>query len=314
MRKIIGVFFLCGMLSACSDKTFPPINSSTDFVASLNTLEPSIQFISNNLELIETWELYKPYTGFTHVSDDYIFLYGYTLEEAELFQISTGKLIATYPVHEGATFAYAVEETVYVANGKENTVTSYDVKGNEIAKADTGRYPMSMIADHNNLYVVNFKDTILSVYNINDLKLVSTWEIPTSSHGLHLVDNELWIGGHGAGSEANKVISKYNIQSGELQGEMEAPMMPIDFADAPDGFVYTVSHGNNYVYKFTKGGELVSSIKVGANPFSITTFGESLVVAGYDDHQVYFLQNGEVIKKVPVGKGPFQLIKREASK
>ena len=150
-----------------------------------------------------------------NVSDDYIFLYGYTLEEAELLQISTGKLIATYPVHEGATFAYAVKETIYVANGKENTVTSYDVKGNEIAKADTGRYPMSMIADHNNLYVINFKDTILSVYNINDLKLVTTWEIPTSSHGLHLVDNELWVGGHGAGSQANKVISKYNIQSGE---------------------------------------------------------------------------------------------------
>ena len=97
----------------------------------------------------------------------------------------------------------------------------------------------SMIADHNNLYVINFKDTILSVYNINDLKLVTTWEIPTSSHGLHLVDNELWVGGHGAGSQANKVISKYNIQSGELQGEMEAPMMPIDFADASDGLQLT---------------------------------------------------------------------------
>ncbi|MEI4770378.1 hypothetical protein WAX74_12100 [Psychrobacillus sp. FJAT-51614] len=314
MRKIVGLLFLCGVMGACSDKTFPPIDSSTDFVASLNTLEPSINFISENLESLETWELDKAYTGFELVSDDYIFLYGYTLEEAELFQISTGKLIATYPVHEGVTFAYAVDETIFVANGKENTVTSFDQQGNRIAKADAGRYPMSMIADNKNLYVINFKDTLLSVYNLNDLKLVSNWDIPKSSHGIHLNDNELWIGGHGEGSQANKVISKYNIQSGELQGEMEAPMMPIDFVEASNGFIYTVSHGNNYVYKFTKEGELVSSIKVGANPFSITTFDESLVVAGYDDHQIHFLQNGEVIKKVPVGKGPFQLITREASK
>src|SRR4051812_27734935 len=57
MRKIVGLLFLCGMLGACSDKTFPPIDSSTDFVASLNTLVPSINFISENLETIETWKL-----------------------------------------------------------------------------------------------------------------------------------------------------------------------------------------------------------------------------------------------------------------
>lgn len=312
MRKLLTLLILSGILAACTETSFDSIDPSTDFVASLNTLEPSIDFISTKYKVLETWNLEKAYTGFTLVSDDYIFLYGYLLEEAELFQLSTGKKVASYPVQKGITYAYAVEDTIYVANGKDNTVILFDLQGKKLAEAVAGRYPMSMIADEEFLYVVNFKDTILSVYSLRDLKLKATWEIPTSSHGLYINENELWIGGHGAGSEANKVIRRYNLQSGELQGEIIAPTMPIDFVATSNGNIFTVSHGNNYVYNFTKEGELISSIKVGANPFSITTFNESIIVAGYDDQQVYFLQNGKIIEKVQVGKGPFQLITREA--
>ncbi|WP_391203711.1 YncE family protein [Psychrobacillus sp. L4] len=314
MRKILCLLFLCGILVGCSDTSFNPINSSTDFVASLNTIEPSIDFISNKHKIIQTWKLEAAYTGFTLVSKDYIFLYGYSLNEAVLIQLSTGKKVATYSIHEGSSFAYAVGDSIYVANGKENTVTLLDLKGKEVEKAEAGRYPMSMIADEKYLYVINFKDTFLSVFTLKDLQLVTTWDIPTSSHGLYMNGNELWIGGHGAGSQPNKVIRKYNLQSGQLQGEIEASMMPIGFAQASNGQIYVVSHGSNYVREFTKEGDLMSSIKVGANPFSINTFDDTVVVAGYDDHDVYFLQNGKIINKVSVGKGPFQLITREASK
>ncbi|TQR19038.1 hypothetical protein [Psychrobacillus vulpis] len=314
MRKILDLLFLSWILVACSDNSYNSIDSSTDFVASLNTLDSSIDFISKDQEVIETWKLDAAYTGFTLVLNDYIFLYGYSLDRAELIQLSTGKKITSFPVHEGTTFAYAVEDTIYVANGKENTVTSFDIKGNEIAKADAGRYPMSMIADEQYLYVVNFKDTLMSVFSLGDLKLDRTWNIPTSSHGLYLNGDELWLGGHGAGSQPNKVIRKYNLVSGELQGEIEAPMMPIDFTDTSDGNIFTVSHGSNNVSEFSKDGELLSSIKVGANPFSIKAFEDCIVVAGYDDHQVYFLQNGKIIEKLKVGKGPFQLVTREVSK
>lgn len=314
MRKILGLLFLCGILVACSDSTLPSIDSSTDFVASLNTIEPSIDFISKKHEVFKSWKLNAAYTGFTLVSKDYIFLYGYSLNEAVLIQLSTGKKVETYAVSEGTSNAYAVGDTIYVANGKENTVTLFDLYGKEIAKAETGKYPMSMIADEKYLYVVNFKDTFLSVFTLKDLQLVKTWDIPNSSHGLYMNGDELWIGGHGAGSQPNKGIRKYNIQSGLLQGDIEAPMMPIGFAQTSNGHVYVVSHGNNYVREFTKEGELVSSNKVGANPFSINTFDDAVVVAGYDDHEVYFLRDGKIINKVQVGKGPFQLITREASK
>ncbi|WP_391117169.1 hypothetical protein [Psychrobacillus sp. L3] len=314
MRKILCLLFLCGILVACSDTTFNPIDSSTDFVASLNTIEPSIDFISDKQKVIQTWKLEAAYTGFTLVSKDYIFLYGYTLNEAVLIQLSTGKKVATYSIHKGTSYAYAVGNSIYVANGKENTVTLLDLKGKEVEKAESGRYPMSMIADEKYLYVVNFKDTFLSVFNLKDLQQVTSWDIPTSSHGLYMNDKELWVGGHGAGSQPNKVIRKYNLQSGKLQGEIEAPMMPIGFAQASNGQIYVVSHGSNYVREFTKEGDLISSIKVGANPFSINSFNDTIVVAGYDDHEVYFLQNGKLINKVSVGKGPFQLITREASK
>lgn len=312
LRKILGLLFLCWILTACSDTSFHPIDSSTGFVASLNILEPSIDFISNEEKIIETWKLDAPYTGFTLVSNDYVFLYGYSLDEAILVQLSTGKKIEVFPVRNGTTYAYAAGQIIYVSNGKDNTVTAFDNHGKEITKVEAGRYPMSMIADEQYLYVVNFKDTFLSVFSLGDLQLIGKWDIPTSSHGLYLNGDELWLGGHGAGSEANKTIRKYSLQSGELLGEIEAPMMPIGFTETSDGHIYTVSHGTNDVYEFTKEGNPITSIKVGANPFSIATLDDSIVVAGYDDHQIYFLQNGRIIKKLQVGKGPFQLITREA--
>ena len=241
---------------------------------------------------METWQLDASYTGFTLVSDDLLLLYGFTLKEAVLIELSTGKQLATLDVQEGTTFAYAYEENIYIANGKENTVSLFNKKGELLAQAATGNYPMSMIAHDGNLYVVNFKDEILSVFSL-DLTEKTKWDIPNSSHGLLVNGNELWLGGHGAGSSPNRVIKRYNMETGELLGEIEAPMMPINMTKAANGHIFAVSHGSSTVYEISEKGEVLASFKAGANPFAIATFGDSIVLAGYDDHQLYFIQSGK---------------------
>lgn len=309
MKKLYILLLLC-IIGGCSEGSFPAIPSDTDFVASLNTLGGSIDFISKDAEILETWELEEAYTGFTLVTDDLLLVYGYGVEKAALIELSTGKQIASIAVGEGTTYAYVYEEKIYIANGQSNTVTLYNTKGKKLQTSSTGNYPMAMISDGSNIFVVNFKDEFLSVLTM-DLEQVDEWGIPTSSHGLLIQDNELWLGGHGAGSSPNRTIKRINIKTGELIGEIEAPLMPINMARAPNRHIFSVSHGSSMVYEISETGEVLNSMKAGANPFWISSFGDSMVLAGYDDHQLYFIQSDEIIKEIQVGKGPFQLIVRE---
>jgi len=51
---------------------------------------------------------------------------------------------------------------------------------------------------------------------------------------------------------------------------------------------------------------------VGANPFSVAAFKDMIIVAGFDDNQIYFLEeDGKVLHKNPTKSGPFQLLVRE---
>ena len=127
--------------------------------------------------------------------------------------------------------------------------------------------------------------------------------------------DEIWLGGHGAGSSPNRVIKQIMIeQLVNWLGEIEAPVMPIMMTADANGSYLCVSHGSSTLYEISETGEVLTSIKAGANPFSVAIFGESAALAGYEDHQVYFIESGKITDKVPVGKGPFQLIVREASK
>ena len=309
MKKLYILLLLC-FIGGCSEASFPAIPSDTDFVASLNILGGSIDFISEEAEILESWELEEAYTGFALVTDDLLLVYGYTVEKAKLIELSTGKQIASIDVGEGTTNAYVYEEKIYIANGQDNTISLYNIEGKKLQTNSTGNYPMAMISDGNHIFVVNFKDEVLSVLSMN-LAQVDEWMIPTSSHGLFIQNNELWLGGHGAGSSPNRSIKRINIKTGELIGEIEAPLMPINMARAANGHIFTVSHGSSTVYEISETGEALNSLKAGANPFWISSFKDSMVLAGYDDHQIYFMQSGEITKQIQVGKGPFQLIVRE---
>ena len=309
MKKLYVLLLLC-FIGGCSETSFPAIPSDTDFVASLNTLGGSIDFISSEAELMESWELEEAYTGFALVTDDLLLAYGYTVEKAVLIELSTGKQVATIDVGEGTTNAFIYGGKIYIANALDNTVSLYNKEGKNLHTQSTGNYPMAMASDGNHVFVVNFKDDFLSVLSM-ELEQIDEWEIPTSSHGLFIQDKELWIGGHGAGSSPNRSIKRMNIQTGELIGEIEAPLMPINMARAADGHIFTVSHGSSTVYEISETGEVLNSIKAGANPFWISSFGDSMVLASYDDDQLYFIESDEIIKKLQVGEGPFQLIVRE---
>ncbi len=199
----------------------------------------------------------------------------------------------------GTTNVYYSEndKQFFITNSTTNTVTSFDEKGNELASQQLGNYPMSMVAFKEKLYIINFKDTKLSILNVKNLKVEQEWVIPKSAHGLAIIEetNELWVGGHGDGSKPNSSVKRYALATGELQGEIEMPLMPVGLTKTKDS-VLVISHGHNELYVADFNGKVKWQLEVGANPFVVDQFKNYIVVAGYDDHTLYFIKDGHVEK------------------
>ncbi|MGE6515122.1 YncE family protein [Lysinibacillus sphaericus] len=301
-------------LAGCSEKSFEPIERERNFIASLNIQEPSLDFIDEHGNVIATWSFDKAYSGALLLGDDRVLLYGHQLDKIDVYTLSTGKKLYSKKVNIGTTSVYYAKNVnqFFIANSKMNTVTSFDEEGNELASQQLGNYPMSMASYKDQLYVINYKDTKLSVLAIEDLSVKQEWPIEKSSHGIAILEetNELWIGGHGEGSKPNSSVKRYDLTTGAVRGVIEMPLMPVGLTKTEDN-VLVVSHGHNELYVTDFHGNVEWHQEVGANPFVVNQFNDYIVVAGYDDHTLYFIKEGQVQKTVDVGKGAFQLLVRE---
>lgn len=313
-RKIWTLFILIFtmILGGCGEATYPGISSEKEFVASVNIQAPSISFIDEKGKIFTTWELEEGYTGATLINHQYILLYGYQLKNADVYNLTTGKLEYTLDTGVGITNAIYDEnqKKIYLANGKTNRVIVYEEKGKLLKTQKVGNYPMSMMIRDKQLYVINYKDTHLSVLQANTLKPIKEWTIEKSANGMVVVKNkQLWIGGHGEGIKPNSSVDIYDIKTGKRISQINLSMMPVGFAKSKDR-IYVISHGDSTLSEVSFDGKIMRKLEIGANPFTVNIFKEYVVVAGYDDHHTYFLQNGKIVKTINVGKGPFQLLVR----
>lgn len=315
--KLLKALFLVGCLFAlagCNDETFDAIDEQQSFLASVNILEPSITFYNEGYELLTTWHLEKAYTGAILVETNAVLLYGNQLSEAELYELSTGKQIARLKTGIGTTNALYDEQAqaIYVTNSKTNELTSYSMTGEVQQSIKLGNYPMSMALHEKLLYVVNYKDTVLSVIDTTTFQAIDEWTIASSAQGVLVVEqtNELWLGGHGQGSKPNEMVQIMDLTTGKLKNEVAVPMMPITFIQQQQEIV-VASHGSNMIYSLSLDGTINWQQEVAANPFTVAYFNDQLVVAGYDDQTLYVLDQARISDTITTGKGAFQLFVRE---
>lgn len=301
------------ILGGCGKTAYPSIPKNQDFIASVNIQAPSISFINEQGKVFATWKLDEGYTGATLINQQQVLLYGFQLKKAAVYNLATGKLEFTIDTGVGVTNAIydKVHKQIYLANGKTNRVTAYNEQGKLMANQKVGNYPMSMLIHNGQLIVVNYKDTKLSVLQTKSLKLLKEWTIEKSSNGMVVVKgNQLWLGGHGEGIKPNSTVDIFDLRTGKKISQIKLPMMPVGFVKS-DNRVYVISHGESTISEVTLDGKVKRELEVGANPFTLNLFKHYVVVAGYDDHHLYFLQNGKIAKTINVGKGPFQLLVRE---
>lgn len=316
MKKICLVLLviMTSLLASCSQTKYEGIKKEASFIASVNILQPSIDFFTTTGEKLATWDLEENYTGATLINDTSILLYGNQLEYADLYNVTTGALMKRIKVQKGATYAYYNKDRqqFYIANGEYNTVIAYDKKGMEKKTMKSGLYPMAMVANGDNLFVINFKDTFMSVFDAKTYELQRKIKIPKSSHGMDFIGNELWIGGHGAGEEPNSTVQRMNPQTGEKLGELQLPIMPIAFTNFKK-HEYVLSHGESVLYELDSQQKITWQQEIGSNPFALASLKEAIVVAGYDDQTLYWIEDHKITRKVKVGQGPFQLLVREVN-
>ncbi|MER2191594.1 MAG: YncE family protein [Solibacillus sp.] len=313
--QLLFLLVISFVLTGCTEERFPAVNPQQSFVAAVNILEPSLQFFDEDGEILSEWLFDQAYTGAALVGDNRVIVYGHQLEQARLYELSSGKLLTELRVEIGTTNAYydAASDKLFLTNSKTNALSRYAADGKFEQSVKLRNYPMAMTIAQGKLYVVNYKDTVLSVVNSETLEVLEEWPIAKSSNGLLYNEEkqQLWLGGHGEGETSNAYVTAYDLHGQQVQ-KIHAPLMPIAFSKQDD-MIAIISHGTNMLYITDAEGHAKWSLEIAANPFAVTHFADYLIVAGYDDQSLYFIKDGDVVKTVPTQKGPFQLLVREAS-
>ncbi|WP_157796185.1 YncE family protein [Bacillus xiapuensis] len=307
------------LASGCSSPAFPPIHEDR-YLFTLNLRDSSLTFIDYQGERLADWKLEEMFTGGVLFPDqDRLLLYGTQLDHAALYSLSEGRLLEEWKVPEGTTGALYLKESkeIVLANKEDRSLHFYNEEGRETDIVRTGKYPMSLAAYQDCLYVINYQDTILSEVDLKKKKVSREFAIPSSSAGLMIQpeEKELWVGGHGHGKKAQSYVQIYSLETGKKKQKVEAPVMPVDFIEH-QGRYYVISHGSNMVYMFNERKKQMKQHEVGANPFTLAAIDDHIVTAGFDNDKLYYLNKDhlKIEKQVQTGKGPFRIFVKEQEK
>lgn len=310
---ILFVIFLPG----CQEKKYQPVKEGSEFAATLNLGEFSIDYFNKDGKKFARWKLNKAYTGAKLLPDgNTLLLFGPDLETVDFYSLKTGKHIKSFKTGKG------IVNGIYIKNNSEfafadkerNEIRFLNKNGEEIRTVKTKQYPLEMETDGRYVYAASFKGKALAFINLDDYSIENEISIPASSTGMLLRSNEgeLWIGGHGEGTEPQSAIAVYSLKTHALKEKIPAPLMPVDFYENNHG-LYALSHGTNMLYRFDFNKKLNRQTEVGANPFAIDSLAGKLIVAGFDSDEVYWVDPETLVVegKTKVGKGPFVIFTRE---
>lgn len=313
----IPIFLL---LCACSNKHYPIIQKDVPLAITINIKDKTVSFIDlRQKKKLEDWEMDKQYIGGIILpGGNRLLLYGKQLDSVEIYSLSTGKLISTWETGEGIVNGILLKDKqeIVFADQNTDTIRFFNLDGQETDKINTDKNPYTLLEDKKNdrLIVASFDGKSLMVYDLNKKMQMKRFPIHPNAAGAILLEDkhQIWIGGHGEGANLESYIHIYDSHSGKLVQNIQAPVMPINFVKVGD-FIYALSHGTNTLYKIKEDGKVLDDIKVGANPFEITAYDHTLIVAAYDSNDIHFIDPTtlNIEGTVPVGKGPFQILLRE---
>jgi YVTN family beta-propeller protein len=306
------------ILASCSQHQYPSIPADHNLAITVDIKDATVTFVDlDTREKLRQWKMDKPYIGGIMLPDgDTLLLYGKQVETVDLFSLKEGKKVGSWETGTGIVNGILLNNKKEIAftDQTQLAVRFFTLAGKENGKVTTQDNPLTLIEDEksDSLFVISFSAAELSEIDLKKRQIVNRFPIHSSAAGALLKEDEIWIGGHGEGADIEKNIHVYDRATGKMIRKISVPSMPISFAER-DGNIFVLSHGTNTLYKIAEKTKITNSIKIGANPFDIKTFKDSIIVAGYDSNDVHIVNPDslEIEKTIPVGKGPFQIILRE---
>lgn len=317
IKMIACITALLFIVSGCL-KELPSIPEDKSLAITINIKDMTLSFIDLEEERVfETWTMGKPYSGGVLLPDgDSLLLYGKQVETVDMYSLRTGKQIQTWDTGKGIVEGtlLADRKEIALSDQERQSVRFFDLDGEETTEVLKTGNPLALIPTSSKLFVVSYNSKKLTVIDIQSKKIISQYAIHSSATGAIIQEekNEIWIGGHGLGSELESDIHVYDSETGELKRKISAPIMPINLLRHQNG-IFALSHGSNSLYKMSDEGVIQEELVVGANPFEMSEYKDELMVAGYDSNDIHFISKTDlqIRKSLEVGKGPFQIIIRE---
>lgn len=314
--SIILVLFLI----SCSFDQYSPITDKEALVLTVNIKDMTVTFLDiDSGKKIDEWQMDKPYIGGLILPDgDSLLLYGKQLETVDLYSLKLGKKLSSWNTGKGITNGILMknQKEIAFADQSRHAIRFFTLSGKEKKSIRTDNNPLTLLEEQrkNQLYIISYRSGSMTVVDTERKKKIRSFPIHSSAAGALLREekNEIWIGGHGEGSEIGTLIYVYQTGTGELLKTIEAPLMPINFTHKGEN-VYALSHGSSTLYQLNTDGKIIGSAKVGANPFEMKVMDNYIIIAGYDSDDVSLVDFDtlKIEKAIQVGKGPFQLILRE---
>ncbi|UHA62137.1 hypothetical protein KDJ21_011245 [Metabacillus litoralis] len=315
-RLVFGTILLLLMVSCSTEPSLPKIPLSKSVIASLNIYDQSITFIDGDTKEKMIWEVPHPFKNGILLSNDKLLLLNKESAKGYVYQLSTGKS-KEWEIGEGIeTGLLSSEKILYLADQQTNKIKMFNLDGNLLKETTVEHTPFAIFEDQHHLYVSYLDHPGIAILSIDQLEMEGTIPSHDGAAGGFITENqELWLGGHGSGVHIQENIYIYDLKNKQLTATVHAPLMPIDFI-TKDGKVYVLSHGSNILREIdSTSHQILRSVEVGANPFSMTLYNNHLYISNYDANEVEIidLHRFKQIETIPVGDGPLQLIAREGT-
>jgi YVTN family beta-propeller protein len=198
-----------------------------------------------------------------------------------LIDPDSGELSDQFAVGRGPTAAAAGAGSVWVANGRDGTVSRVDADTREIRTIDVGRDPSALAFGGGSVWVASAERRGVSQIDPGTNRVLTTIEVGNAPSGVAVAFGAVWVA-----SAVDSTVTRIDLERGKPGKAIPVGASPTAIA-AGAGSVWVASEAGGSVVRIDpESGTVVSAINVGNGPAAVA-FGESAVwVANRQDGTV----------------------------
>lgn len=246
---------------------------------------------------------------------------GQDQSDLQYFNHETDSFDSLVSLEEGINHLYYIPETMelYASNSLYNTLYRilYCDDGTEniqVEVIETGEHPGSITysPDLDRLFLSNVYDHRIEVYDRQNLQQLDAFHVLDRPNGLLLVDDRLFIGGHGTGGDLNRAVHIVSIDNNEEQKQIETGLMPVFFEhDSENDNVLVLNHGSHTISLIDLNNfQVTQDQEVSFNPYYSIQYQDDYLITTLDGHELVRLDKNTLSIKhsIPVQPGPHSMI------